>query len=1039
METFDRDKAIEKAEHDDKVQNYRQCCTKIRTGLDNLDANSGERAIWELVQNACDLSDDTIIRIVLNNDDLLFEHQGKPFTYETFTSLIKQVTSADKVNETKKGRYGTGFMTTHKFSRIIYITSSLDLGDGHYTDITDFPLDRRFDNIDPEFIDKMGDQLEDAMKLVENGEIREKKLWTTFRYPLTDETRTIATKAVDEAIKLMPFVMLLNNISKCIISKDYKTFEFSKRSKEDEGGLHVVSISTGNDEIDLYYLSTEDKENIAIMPLNSSQNAIDFSVYPKLFLWFPLLGTEDWGVNFIFNSSNFAPVEERNGIILPKGNDNVKDKYERDEKIISTLSDLVLSYLKNNIKEIDNTILLARINFPIDKQKDDLTKQFYEKQQAKWADIYQTLPMIPTIKGKLALKGEPGVYIFDKTLIDIFKNENIKEKYYDSVYELASLHYTLPTKDECPEWSEIVNQWGCDLTGHTLNVEMIASTIVDNSDELLLFDKFLKETNNDSLFDKYSLIPNRTGVLGKRNDRKDGSTVKATLYDRLKPIIKEKIDKLVDEKFKNITKLEEYTRKNVQIDLKEKISSVEEETLNNISSRKPYPSDFANALRAYCALFYSNSKLENNNWYVILSKIYKLHNQTLTIERIDKVNEDEPDIFGNALRHLLLNEMMEISLFDDTKVIAEWNNIKELLIAVDSVKEEKFRERYFDNFAVFPNANKKLCTGKDIKDCDSREPDLIKIYKDATGKDLNDELVHSDFIGIYADKIEKVNSKQLAREITDSLKEVSYNKSCTLVILSKFDKGEWSELFEEMYTRRAEIYMEYVPKDAKPSIYRLMKVKNPDALKDLADIADNADLFEKVKNFVQGQKEKQVDFNVKYKFGKRVEDILRKEIASDMADNLSFNTMVEDSQAGQDIVISFNGKEIFYIECKAKWSFNEPAHMSANQMKKATRFSDCYAVCCVNLKEYSLEQDVSPEDIIQNTYVHLNIGNELQSIMDGINKTDSLSEISEENQENTIIMDNSFRCNIPEKVFNKGERDSLKSLIVKIKQRILDI
>ena len=331
METFDRNKAIEKAEHDDKVQNYRQCCTKIRTGLDNLDANSGERAIWELVQNACDLSDDAIIRIILNNDELLFEHQGNPFTYETFTSLIKQVTSADKVNETKKGRYGTGFMTTHKFSRIIYITSSLDLGDGHYTDITDFPLDRRFDNIDPEFIDKMGDQLEDAMKLVKNGEIRDKKLWTTFRYPLTDETRSIATKAVDEAIKLIPFVMLLNNISKCIISKDNKTFEFSKRSKEDEGELHVVSISTGNGEIDLYYLSTEDKENIAIMPLNSNQNAIDFSVYPKLFLWFPLLGTEYWGVNFIFHSSNFAPVEERNGIILPKGNDNVKDKYERDE------------------------------------------------------------------------------------------------------------------------------------------------------------------------------------------------------------------------------------------------------------------------------------------------------------------------------------------------------------------------------------------------------------------------------------------------------------------------------------------------------------------------------------------------------------------------------------------------------------------------------------------------------------------------------------------------------------------------------------
>lgn len=79
MENFDRNDAIKKAKHDDRVQNYRQCCTKIRTGLDNLDANSGDRAIWELVQNACDLSDNAIIRIILHDNELLFEHQGKPF------------------------------------------------------------------------------------------------------------------------------------------------------------------------------------------------------------------------------------------------------------------------------------------------------------------------------------------------------------------------------------------------------------------------------------------------------------------------------------------------------------------------------------------------------------------------------------------------------------------------------------------------------------------------------------------------------------------------------------------------------------------------------------------------------------------------------------------------------------------------------------------------------------------------------------------------------------------------------------------------
>jgi len=47
-------------------------CKKISQGIDNLDEKSGERAIWELVQNARDMEENCRIRIDLNENSIVF-------------------------------------------------------------------------------------------------------------------------------------------------------------------------------------------------------------------------------------------------------------------------------------------------------------------------------------------------------------------------------------------------------------------------------------------------------------------------------------------------------------------------------------------------------------------------------------------------------------------------------------------------------------------------------------------------------------------------------------------------------------------------------------------------------------------------------------------------------------------------------------------------------------------------------------------------------------------------------------------------------
>ena len=90
ISTINRDEILDNAKRESELSDLKQHADKMIRGFENFNNFSSNRAVWELVQNACDLN--TNCEVVIDyKSGFSFTHNGKPFTTKSFISLIKQV------------------------------------------------------------------------------------------------------------------------------------------------------------------------------------------------------------------------------------------------------------------------------------------------------------------------------------------------------------------------------------------------------------------------------------------------------------------------------------------------------------------------------------------------------------------------------------------------------------------------------------------------------------------------------------------------------------------------------------------------------------------------------------------------------------------------------------------------------------------------------------------------------------------------------------------------------------------------------------
>ena len=1039
---------------EDERLEYEGYCNKIRKGLEDLDEKSGERALWELVQNARDLSEKARIKIELTESCIIFSHHGKPFDYTSFRALVKQDSSKDRNGADQVGQYGTGFMTTHAFNRMVHVSGPFVVKVSNdeikgYVQVKNFELDRTLvDTIDGPR--KMREQLNDVRDLWK-GELRSEIAddTTSFRYDLTSEQVVEVSAQISNAIRLMPFVLVINaRIKEMEISNHHTNEHFTLKKKEEHGygtlckdGWNVVTeeILLTNHKTNASPVSyickslQSDKGDVVIIP-PFPETCGDVCEIPSLFLWFPLLGTEAFGVNFIFHSKRFYPVEKRNNIMLPGSTIMKQEKGSLNSAVLKEMTEVLFDYYAKDENAKNLPRKLCEVSFP-QLSEDEATRKFYEDMQLLWNARIPNWKVLPIGDNHYAISN-PNVKLLHRDFYSQLKPEQIIQ-YESTLANYALLpkktdgeSYLMPTSDIIA-WSETVDRWNCNRDGEFfISVADVCKAIQSKRNDLHSFLMLMKDSGNAKVMEEYPLLPNRAGELRKKNELYNASFMDSTVYDLVKVVMGDDSKKIYDTSFLDVCEVNPYVQTDLQRAITSTMGSWRTMTLNN-QEKKTLTDEQLSALIIFCSA--SCMPEFNNSRGRMMPLIAKFHGKEFYIVNTIRFKTENEEEFYSVAFNLLLDYTLYLLCHKDAEWVKqnrEW--LKSFLTEYSPSTNDEHKKR-LDDYGVLPNQKGELCLMKDLHMNNGIPHEMATIYLTIFGKDLHEKWVDEDFEDIIP--LTKDEPKDIATTIEGSLvtdmkqeaKDRKFEKIVRTIVLKIAESKEWEDWFCQINDKKATYTFSMKSGNAQKSLFSLMDIddENLERLAKLSETGSIEYMLDKMERQQELEYENEARFNHLHAIGKHIEEVLRNKIGSDLVQvesptRTEGHTIAEDVQNGQDIIVRIkNGEEwtdVYYVEVKSKWDFTEPAHMSTRQIKMAAQHPDEYALCCVDLREHKNEdlENLPSETILECTRVKMGIGDVLNPMVKAILEADNRSDDEQ-------IKISEYRSNIGAKVFEVGD------------------
>ena len=1057
-------------EEDERLE-YEGYCNKIRKGLEDLDENSGVRALWELIQNARDMSEEAHIKIELTEHSIIFSHYGKPFDYTSFRALVKQDSSKDRNEADQVGQYGTGFMTTHAFNRIVKISAPFvvktDKEIKGYIQVKDFELDRSL--VDKaEGPNKMRDQL-NKVKLLCKGEIQSeiKDNTTSFCYDLTDEQIRDVSSQISKATHLMPFVLAINTrIKEVEICNQHTNEHFilkrmEEHSYEDlnENGWKVVTrkISLNNTNVppipyDCKSLLSDKGDVIIIPPF--PETCSNVSEIPSLFLWFPLLGTESFGVNFIFHSKRFYPVEKRNNIMLPGTTIMRQEKGNWNSIVLKEMTEALFDYYAKDENAKSLPLKMCEVSF-LQSCDDEKTQKFYEEMQSLWNTNIPNWKVLPIGDSYYAVS-DSNVKLIHRDFYSQLTQEQ-RNQYEPILSNYASLpkkidgeSYLMPDADII-EWSEIVHKWNCNRDSEFfISVEDVCKAIKSKREDLHSFLMLMKDSGNTKIMENYPLLPNRAGELRTKKELYNASFMDSEVYDLVKIVMGDDSKKIYDSSFLDVCEVNPYIQADLQRAIASTMSSWRTITLNN-KEKKALPGEQLNALIKFCSA--SCTPEFNNARGKMMPLIAKFYEKEFCVVKTIKFKDENEEDFYNVAFNLLLDYTLYILHGKNAEWVKENKEWLKSFLTKYSPSTNADHKKRLDDYGILPNQKGELCLMKDLHMNNGVPQEMTIIYQGIFGEDLHKRWIDEDFKDII--ELTKDDPKDIATDIERELvadmkkepKDRKFERIVRTIILKIAESNEWEEWFGQINDKKATYTFSMKSGNAQKSLFSLMDIEdeNLDRLAKLSKIGNIGGMLDKIER----QQKQEYDNNARFKhlnaIGIYIQDVLLNRIKSSLVDvkiptRTEGHTIAEDVQNGQDIIIKIKDgeewKNVYYVEVKSKWDFTEPAHMSTSQIKKAAGHPKEYALCCVDLRKHKNEdlENLLPETIIECTRVKMGIGEILNPMVKAILEAD-------EKGDDEQIKISEYRSNMSAKVFEKG--DSFEVLLNQIenivKKEISDV
>ena len=541
--------------------------TKMKDLRLKANENMKRRWVWELMQNAKDVAQRDLpveIKINLSDDKLIFSHNGKCFTANDITFLIRQVSNKDREASEQEfdhkptGKFGTGFLTTHLLSEQVEIKGVAKEPDLDYRQFV-LPLDRSGrtkDEIEQSVNSsiKVRDTLDEEPAYTD---FNHKDFNTMFSYNLNDEGKQTAEIGISDLRISLPYTLVFSSMIKSvnIVNQNLVYEVVSRKFLNDDIELYKIAMRhNGNsDEINIIKLTNNDV-SIAIEIEYQDERVFvrEFAEnLPHLFCDFPLIGTRTFNMPMIINSSFFNPTEPRDGIWLTDKDSEpeVAQNKELFREAINLYYKLLDYAVENKWGNLYN---LANTNNA--EEKEWFSKSWIETIfQKPTRNKLNTLPIVELENGELVSiknnEGKDNIYFPHDT------KENVREKIWELEYKLFP--NKIPAKRDVHNWDKVL--WSdcfkdsikavTEFIQEKGTIEKLAESTNNNTEEaiewlneyydLLNFENtFIQEIIND----KYAVIPNQNGVFKKRTELN--------------------IDRNIDEELKNVLSILENDPKN---------------------------------------------------------------------------------------------------------------------------------------------------------------------------------------------------------------------------------------------------------------------------------------------------------------------------------------------------------------------------------------------------------------------------------------------------------------------------------------------
>ena len=389
------------------------------------DVNQARRWVMELLQNARDVAypDQPVkIRITLEEDKLTFSHTGMPFRVENILAIINQVSSKVDDEETV-GQFGTGFVTTFQLSEQVQLDGVLKDEGLPYKPFSVL-IDRRGYK-EEEILQGIGQamkQIEEADAALSLENYDREEFHTTFRYFLEQQrSREIARIGMEDLQDTIFYVLLFSRKIESV-ELEYRLPDLRKsvlytRGEERQLGERLCItefqqiVDCGESrQCERYQICSLEKDGMTLAAGYSEESGfLEFSEKcARIFLDFPLIGSEKFCFPVVVNSRAFHPNEPRSGISLVDQVTSADARVNKEEiaKAVSLYQEFLTEALAHQLPGIVHIIAIPQFEANREWSEYWVKCHIYRKLY----HYISKLPLLETAGGKRPL-AHPLVYL----------------------------------------------------------------------------------------------------------------------------------------------------------------------------------------------------------------------------------------------------------------------------------------------------------------------------------------------------------------------------------------------------------------------------------------------------------------------------------------------------------------------------------------------------------------------------------------------------------------------------------------------------